>query len=237
MTSTPTLAAAQDAIKSGMIALPVGATVADGVQNVATAYAITYVFGLIGLILTIRVVPRLLGIDLAAEAKKFGGVEVTPDPAGHVSVRAFRVEKDTAVGVPRREMRERVTGGATIVKLRRSGEFLDIDDDTVLEIGDEIAVVGKLGRFLDAPQLLGPELTDPELLDMESESCQIVVTNRDAVGLTLGELGASESYACLLTKLVRMQVDVPIDTTVERSAATFCSSLAQVATWTGSANA
>ena len=72
--------------------------------------------------------------------------------------------------MPRRKLRERVTGGATIIKLRRNGEFLDIDDDTVLEIGDEIAVVGKLGRFLDAPQLLGPELTDHDLLDMENEA-------------------------------------------------------------------
>ena len=139
-------------------------------------------------------------------------------PGERVSVRAFRVEQVDVCGIPRRELRKRVTAGATIVKLRRDGEFIEVRDDTTLELGDEIVAVGRLDLFVDAPVSLGPELVDPDLLDMESESCQLVVTHRDAVGLGLGELGVSENYGCILTGVRRMQIDVPLEpsTTLER---------------------
>ena len=59
MTTTPTLAAAQDALRSGVVPLAEGMTADDAVRNVTTAYAITYLFGLIGLILIIRSMPKL----------------------------------------------------------------------------------------------------------------------------------------------------------------------------------
>lgn len=85
-------------------------------------------------------------------------------------MRAYRVARDELVDVPRNELRERMPGGAALVKLRRDGEFLDITDETTLAIGDEVAVVGTLERFVRAPDLVGPEIIDSELLDMETES-------------------------------------------------------------------
>ena len=211
MTTTPTLAAAQDALRSGAVPFAEGMAAEEAVRNVTTAYAITYLFGLVGLIVIIRTMPRLLGIDLPAEAAKVTEGKAPPTPSERISVRAFRVENDEIIGIPRREMSERVTDGASIVKLRRGGEFIDIDDDTTLEIGDEIAVVGRLDRLINAPRRLGTELTTPDLLDMETESSRIVVTRKDAVGLTLGELGISQNYACVLTHVRRVQVDVPIE--------------------------
>ena len=211
MTTTPTLAAAQDALQSAAFVLPDGVTPEDAVHNVTTAYAITYLFGLVGLIVIIRTLPRLLGIDLPAEAAKIGGREAPTAAGERISVRAYRVELDELVGIPYREIRERLPAGSALVKLRRAGEFVEVGDDTTLEIGDEIAVVGKLERFVEAPGLVGTEITDPDLLDMETESSQIVVTRRDAVGLTLGELGVTDSYGCFLTEVGRVQVELPIE--------------------------
>ncbi len=211
MTTTPTLAAAQDALQSGAVALPEGMSADDAVRNVTTAYAITYLFGLVGLIVIIRTVPRLLGIDLAAEAEKISGREVPTAPSERISARAYRVELDELVGIPYREIRERLPAGSALVKLRRGGEFVEISDETRLEIGDEIAVVGTLERFVEGPRLVGTEITDAALLDMEVESAQIVVTRRDAVGLTLGELGVTDSYGCFLTGVGRLQTELPIE--------------------------
>ena len=88
MTTTPTLAAAQDALQSGAVALPEGVSAAKAVQNVTTAYAITYLFGLVGLIVIIRTLPRLLGIDLPAEAEKISGGPTPVAPGRRISVRA-----------------------------------------------------------------------------------------------------------------------------------------------------
>lgn len=87
LTSSPTLAAAQEAIRSGQISPPVGMTADEMIGNVATGYAITYIFGLAGLIAIIKLLPQFLGIDLAADAKemekqeKKDGIEpVNPGP-------------------------------------------------------------------------------------------------------------------------------------------------------------
>lgn len=218
MTTTPTLAAAQDALRSGAMALPEGMTADDAVRNVTTAYAITYLFGLVGLMVIIRTLPGVLGIDLPAEAAKIAGEEAPPPPSERVSVRAYRVERDTLVGRPHRELLESLPDGSVLAKLRRDGEFLEIGDESTLAIGDEIAVVGRLARFLEAPDLVGPEITDSALLDMEVESAQIVVTRPDAVDLQLGEIGITESYACFLTGAMRLQVSLPLEssTTLKR---------------------
>ena len=181
MTSSPTLAAAQEAVRAGQVPLPDGMAAPEALTNVTTAYAITYIFGLVGLILIIRTLPGLLGIDLPAEAEKIGAGEA-PLPVGdRVSVRAYRVERDELVGVPYREVLERLPAGSALLKHRRHGELLDVHEHSALEMGDEIAVVGKLDRFIAAPELVGPEITDESLLDMATESARIVVTRADAV--------------------------------------------------------
>ena len=215
MTTTPTLAAAQDALRSGAVALPEGMTAADAVRNVGTSYAITYLFGLVGLIVIIRTLPRALGIDLAAEAEKIGGEEPHAAPGERISIRAYRVETEEIVGIAYRDLFDRLPAGSALTKLRRAGEFIEIDEQTMLQVGDEIAVVGKLERFIEAPQIVGPELTDPALLDTETESVEIVVTDANAVGLTLSELGITESYACFLTGVQRMQMSIPVEPSME----------------------
>lgn len=70
MTTTPTLAAAQDAVHSGLFTAPAGFTDDQVLTNIGAAYALTYLFGLIGLIIIIRLMPKLLRIDLPAEAAR-----------------------------------------------------------------------------------------------------------------------------------------------------------------------
>jgi len=214
MTTTPTLAAAQDTLQSGTVALPDGMTAADAVRNVGSAYAITYLFGLVGLIVIIRTLPGVLGIDLAAEAEKEGGEEIPPAPGERISVRAFRVEVDELVGIPHRELKNRVPDSAALLGMQRGGERVEIDDDTTLQIGDEILLVAKLDRFVEAPRTVGTEIAHSALLEAEPESVQIVVTRRDAVGLSLGELGVTQNYGCFLTGLSRLQVDLGSEPTL-----------------------
>jgi putative transport protein len=215
MTTTPTLAAAQDALQSADFVLPEGMAAADAVRNVTTAYAITYLFGLIGLIIIIRTLPGLLGIDLVAEAQKIGGGDAISVPSERISLRAYRVEQTELLGMSYSEILAHFPPGAAMVKQRRNGEFLEIDDQSTIELGDEIAIVGTLERFLVAPSRLGPEIQDAELLEMETESAQIVVTQKDAVGLSLGELSITERYGCFLTAVSRVQVNLPLEPSTE----------------------
>ncbi len=49
LTSSPTLAAAQEAIRAGSVAPPEGVSADAVIGNITTGYAITYIFGLAGL--------------------------------------------------------------------------------------------------------------------------------------------------------------------------------------------
>ena len=96
MTTTPTLAAAQDAVRSGLIDIPAGYSSEQILINIGAGYALTYLFGLIGLIVLIRVLPSILNIDLPAEANKLGG-DVDPEAApdlSRVTRRTYRVTKE-----------------------------------------------------------------------------------------------------------------------------------------------
>jgi putative transport protein len=62
LTSSPTLAAAQEAVRAGDVSLSAGLTAQQIMTNVTTAYAITYIFGMVGLIMIIRLLPRFAPI-------------------------------------------------------------------------------------------------------------------------------------------------------------------------------
>jgi len=68
LTSTPTLVAAQDAVQTGNAALPDGISPDEAVRNITVGYAITYIFGMAGLIGFIMLMPRIFRVDLHRES-------------------------------------------------------------------------------------------------------------------------------------------------------------------------
>ena len=89
MTDTAVIGVATSAIETGMYQPPAGVTAAEVAGNIAAAYAVTYLFSLIGIILLVRYLPRIVGVDTKAAAraaeKSYGGGD------GHLPVRAPRV--------------------------------------------------------------------------------------------------------------------------------------------------
>lgn len=69
MTDTAVVGVATSAVESGAYPPPSGVTAADVTGNIAAAYAVTYLFSLIGIILLVRYSPQLLKLDLKAAAR------------------------------------------------------------------------------------------------------------------------------------------------------------------------
>ena len=69
MTDTAVIGAATGAVESGSYRPPQGVNAADVVGHVAAGYAITYLFSLVGMILLVRNISRLSGIDARAAAR------------------------------------------------------------------------------------------------------------------------------------------------------------------------
>ena len=118
LTTTPTLAAAEDAIRSGTILPPEGFSKEMMLNNIMTGYAITYLFGLIGLIVLIRLIPIVTKVNLVDEAKALAGEDMASSnnqmaDLGKIVTRAFLVQKEDLVGITFEALQKAGTGLVT----------------------------------------------------------------------------------------------------------------------------
>jgi len=227
LTESPAIGTASEAIRS--LSLP------DEqkqllIGHVAVADAICYIFGTLGVILCCGSIgPKLLRIDLRAEAKKVEtslgikhsklGVSSAWHPIGF---RAYTIQANgRAVGKKVGEAEKSVPGVRLFIeRIRRNGEVFVPDSDTVLEAGDTLAVLGRTEALI---QVLGPtssEAIDPELLDIPLASFDLYTTNKAVAGKTLREIVESieEARGVLLRGIKRGDESMPIGpgTVVER---------------------
>ncbi|MCK5368026.1 MAG: hypothetical protein KAQ62_05715, partial [Cyclobacteriaceae bacterium] len=223
LTSTPTLAAADDAALNADPAIFDGFTIEEVRTNINTAYAITYIFGLVGLILVIRLLPGLLKIDLAAEAVKLEKEDASS--GGHpifsptdIIVRAFELRNPKFTGIPLKELYDRAKIQFTVQKLKREGELIELSLDTELQIGDHVSIVGVMDkRIIDqlSNEDLGPHVRDPELLHFDPETVRICITHKTASGTLLGDLVTPLQYGSFVSRIVRMGIDIEVAATTE----------------------
>ncbi len=211
LTSSPTLAAAQEALRSGQVAPPAGISADAMIGNVATGYAITYIFGLAGLIAIIKLLPQVLGIDLEKEAKALESADATGADAqqANVSARIYRVTNEAMTKIPRDQLRERYWDKTSVVKLRRDGEVLKPEAVDFLHLGDELHILASVAFFTETVAKFGEEITPEESTAQYTETAQIVVINKKAVGKSLEELDVARKFGVLLTRVSRMHMEVP----------------------------
>jgi putative transport protein len=200
MTDTAVIGAATGAVESGSYRPPEGVTPESVVGNVAAGYAITYLFSLIGIILLIRYLPRLSGIDARKAAREaevaYGGGEGALPVVGSdvayampklgVDVRAFRVENPAMVGRPLHELS--IAVDVPFLQLLRDGKVVDLNTDPVFQAGDIVTVVADVQRMLTRGQQIGPEVADEAARQIEMEVADIVVTRKELVGLSVKEV-------------------------------------------------
>ena len=165
--------------------------------NIATAYTLTYLVGLISIVFfTSQVAPALLRINLRDASKaleaKLGaapGDDEASLPTLPRLVGRAHVVKDVdgkAVG----DVEAQLGGRTVISRVLRDGEAVDATPDYVLATGDIVVVLG-LRRFaLRAGSVIGPEIQLPEAHadDLQLSELQVIVNKKAVNGHTVGEL-------------------------------------------------
>jgi putative transport protein len=188
LTTTPTLAAAQDAVRSGLVTAPEGFTSEEVLTNIGAGYALTYLFGLIGLILVIRLLPRILGIDLPAEAD--------------IDKTILELERESP-------------GEIIFAGLRRDGEEVTIDNETRLAVGDEVLVIGQIDRLLTRAHLRAQEISDAAGLSVPMTTFKVVVSNPSVIGRPLQDVEISERLNVLPLAVYRQRTELPLSLEME----------------------
>ncbi len=190
-------------------------------SDVAIAYAITYVFGTAGLVVFFKIVPRLMKINLKEEARKLeremtgssDDLDESPELfswSKQLLLRAYRVTGPNVAGKTVAELKVMFPGTVAVDKLKRDGKVIEPELDTELRQDDIIAVVGNREVFLKAAEIIGPEVEDKDVVDVIGETLEICVTNRDAVGKTLGEISKTQGHGCFVTKITRQGHELPV---------------------------
>ena len=215
LTSSPTLAAAQEAIRSGQVAPPAGITADEMITNVATGYAITYIFGLAGLIAIIKLMPGMLGIDLKKESAELesqssgGGESIDRNYA----TRAFRVQDEAVTRFTAEELQEKYWDKTAVVRVVREGKVLTEDGGgRFLQLDDEIYILATNTYFATVFRefAIYCEEFAPEVdLGDYTESAQIVAINKNIIGRSPEDLEIAKSYGVLITSVTRMRMEMP----------------------------
>ncbi len=195
-------------------------------NNIAVAYAITYLFGVIGVIVFFKLLPNILRINLKAEANKLekqmgGGSELrSPELfswSRQVGLRAYEATK--AVGQKVSDVEGTFPARVAVYHIRRAGALLEVSQDTLIEPSDILVLGGKYVGLIHAPDIIGREVDVSEVIDMIGESLDVCVLNSAVVGKTLGDIARNKgAHGIFLARMTRQGHDLPIlaDTVINK---------------------
>jgi putative transport protein len=177
--------------------------------RLSVAFAITFPFGLGGLVAMIQTLPRLTRTDLSRGAIS---EDEQTDESGRTRIyrartpeltRAFVVQKEDVVGRPLKELALTNRTGCFISRIHRGDEVLVANASATLQLGDHLLVVGRLDELQSFAALVGTEVYDAQLRDHLPAPRRVVVTSRGAHAKTLKDLNLLERYRCMIGKIER----------------------------------
>jgi len=204
-TNTPALGAAQEAMRA------MGAVEAAALAVPAMAYAVTYPFGVLGIILAMLALRRWRRVDLEAERARFEEEQ----RAGQQSLTRLTVEltNPNLDGLTVRQLPGIEKLGVVISRLRKAGqaEVQIARADTVLNVGDVMVVVGT-PRAVNQFRMIVGRVSAEDLTQVQGPLtyARVVVTRRDCVGKTLRQLALNHRYNVTVTRLTRADVELPV---------------------------
>ncbi|WP_207538175.1 aspartate-alanine antiporter [Sabulicella rubraurantiaca] len=217
LTESPAMGTATEAIN----ALPLPeAERARLVAHIGVADAVCYLFGALGVIIFCSVIgPRLLGVDLKAEAlaleRELGIERSSPGVISawrRFEVRAYRLTADApATGLSVEEAERRAGDSRLFIqRVRRCGQIIEAEPSFVLQAGDVVAVSGPRDILVGLLGARAEEAEDRDLLDIPVAVVDVLLTNRDVAGRSLGELAQSAwARSVYLRSLTRGGAAIP----------------------------
>ncbi len=191
LTSTPGLAAAIDA---------------TGSSGASIAYGIAYPFGVIGVILFVKLLPKMLGIDLRREEQRLEKQRQNDYPPLQTAV--FRIENAGIEGKTLSQLRVRSMTGAVISRIRHEGATRLPTPESVLHVGDWVKAVGDETALDRLGTLLGERMAADLPLESSYEVRKMLVTNKELVGKSLAMFSFQSNFNCTVTRLRRSGIDL-----------------------------
>jgi aspartate-alanine antiporter len=191
-------------------------------SHMAIAYAITYLFGTVGLIVFVgSIAPKLLGVDLRASARELElelGIakdeEAITVPYTRMVVRAHQVAGNSAANGLSITDFEKMHESLTIERVVRDGLIVERDEGLTLKAGDIVGVYALREVVGPLSQWVGPEIDHAESLSFPTREVDIVLTSPEFAGKTIHQaksrLENTRRLGCFIISITRQGYELPL---------------------------
>jgi len=191
-------------------------------SHMAIAYAITYLFGTVGLIVFVgSIAPKLLGVDLRASARELElelGIakdeEAITVPYTRMVVRAHQVAGNSAANGLNITDFEKMHESLTIERVVRDGLIVERDEGLTLKAGDIVGVYALREVVGPLSQWVGPEIDHAESLSFPTREVDIVLTSPEFAGKTIHQaksrLENTRRLGCFIISITRQGYELPL---------------------------
>ena len=210
VTNTPGLGAAQQtymdvAVAGGSSALAAG----ELSEKLASAYAVAYPMGVIGVILVIVLFKSLFRIDHKKELEE---LQMEADAVEKARRMHMEVENPAIFGKKLTDIQHSFGGDFVISRVMKGDEILFPSADVVLEEGDKLLIVTSQGEADRIRILFGREVPmhveDWVKKDHHMVTRRIVVTKPSLTGKKIKTLMFRSAYGVSITRIVRAGVEL-----------------------------
>ena len=223
-TVTAVMGVAQSAISSGAFTPPEGMSIDHVSANIAAGYAISYVLSTVLIILFIKYLPSLFGIDPVkagkdAEAEFSTGDddEKLPSTFGFsdvgvlpIDVRAYKVTHQELVGRSVQELYQSFPDAA-VLKVVRGDEVIDASQNPTLDLNDVIGIRGEYRVLIaEGESDIGNEVDEPRARNVDIEVADIHVGKSEHAGKTIAQLHAEVGFGVYFKAIFRQGHQQPL---------------------------
>lgn len=201
VTNTPGLAAAQAAVKDLHIA---------GADNstITLAYAVAYPFAVVGIILSLVILKKILGVNIEKEQelhRKLGILQGNRPLSVHIAL-----ENKQLIGQPVRKIFKMLHEPVIISRMFHKGVIITPTPDTIMSEGDVMQFVAPK-KLMEKVKLLVGTVSKMNLRTETSSgliSRQIVVTRKEITHRRLGDMPQIQHETLTLSRIKRAGIEM-----------------------------
>jgi len=191
LTSTPGLAAAIDITGSSLSSI---------------GYGVAYPFGVIGVILFMKIFPQLIRVDTKKANAEIEKQRKLSNP--EIYNKHFRVENSNLFGQTLQSLKIRSMTGATISRICHDNVPFIPMPNSCLHKDDLVKAVGTKEALDKLGTLIGSEVSDSIPLSGKHDVQSILVTNKDVVNKSIKQLNLMENFNATVTRIRRSSIDI-----------------------------
>lgn len=210
VTNTPGLGAAQQTLSDALTGSGYGqGTVADATASIASAYAVAYPIGVLGVIFLLIFFKAIFKIDLEKEKAELD----SDDNEGGKAIRiSCEICNPAIFGMSIGEVVKNGSDKFVISRISRHGKIETPGPQTVLSEGDKVLIITSQGNEGAVKILFGKEIDIPfsewTAYDSSLVKKKITITKSSMTGKKIKELSVRSVYGVTVTRVIRAGVEL-----------------------------